>query len=245
LAVVLKRIDTGDLWVLTNSQRSRYWDDVPSPGNQPQRLGNKHLRLADMLCAATAMPFYFSPRSLSTVDNAALGVFIDASLSAYGNPALKLALVASSPSDGFGWMLGVDNFFLVSLGSAWSKERVATKAFTPSVMTAVQALGNSFADIERSTLEMIQWISKNSRDRSTDAQIGGAALFNFCRYEIEFHPESLRRLLGVAFASADVDKLKDRTSVAAMPKTYEIARLIAEQQVRENDFPSQFDMFRA
>ncbi|MEM7192446.1 MAG: patatin-like phospholipase family protein, partial [Pseudomonadota bacterium] len=63
LAIVTKRMDTGGTWILTSNPKAKYWDD-PEDGSF---IGNRHYRLADLVRASTAAPYYFAPHDIEIV----------------------------------------------------------------------------------------------------------------------------------------------------------------------------------
>lgn len=62
-AIITKRIDTGSPWVLTNNPRAKFWNDPPDQSY----LGNRDYRVADLVRASTAAPYYFAPKRIRIV----------------------------------------------------------------------------------------------------------------------------------------------------------------------------------
>ena len=73
LAIVMKRMDTGSAWVVSSNPNSRYWND-PADGSY---IGNRHFRLASLVRASTAAPYYFAPEEISIVAAQTPGLFVD------------------------------------------------------------------------------------------------------------------------------------------------------------------------
>jgi patatin-like phospholipase/acyl hydrolase len=73
LSIVLKRLDTGGSWILTNNRRAKYWDDAADGSFS----GNRRLLLADLVRASTAAPGYFTPELMALTKGRQAGVFAD------------------------------------------------------------------------------------------------------------------------------------------------------------------------
>lgn len=136
LAIVTKRVDTGSPWVLTNNPRAKYWDD---PQDQSY-LGNRHFRVADLVHASTAAPYYFAPKRIPISKQP--GLFVDGGVSPYNNPALLMFMLAGIKGYGFQWHLGADHLLIVSVGTGSFrtpfKPGMLTRNF--STLFAAQAL---------------------------------------------------------------------------------------------------------
>jgi hypothetical protein len=72
LTVVAKRMDTGSPWILTNNPRAPYWDtklpSIDKDGNVDKGyIGNRYYKLATLVRASTAAPYYFDPEILPII----------------------------------------------------------------------------------------------------------------------------------------------------------------------------------
>ena len=83
--IITKRMDTGSPWILSNNPRAPYWGDSPSDPKTGKKghTGNKHYRLANLVRASTAAPFYFDPEWLPIADGEPPGLFVDAEFGAF------------------------------------------------------------------------------------------------------------------------------------------------------------------
>ena len=61
LAIITKRLDTGGAWIVSNNPRAKYWESDPDG----RHIGNRHFRLADLVRASTAAPYYFAPQEIA------------------------------------------------------------------------------------------------------------------------------------------------------------------------------------
>jgi hypothetical protein len=88
LCVVSKRMDTGSPWILSNNPRAPYWNTVASDAAVGQKgyTGNQHYKLANLVRASTAAPFYFDPEWLPIIDGEAPGLFVDGGVTPHNNP---------------------------------------------------------------------------------------------------------------------------------------------------------------
>ena len=124
IAIVTKRMDTGSAWIVTNNPRSKYWND-PMDGSY---IGNRHYRLADLVRASTAAPYYFAPHQIQIVSGDPPGLFVDGGVSPHNNPALAMFEVATIPAYGFGWPVGAENLLVVSVGTGSRRSRLTSRS---------------------------------------------------------------------------------------------------------------------
>lgn len=73
LTVVAKRMDTGSPWILTNNKNAPYWDTkLPTRDKDGKvidkgHIGNRYYKLATLVRASTAAPYYFDPEILPII----------------------------------------------------------------------------------------------------------------------------------------------------------------------------------
>src|SRR5262249_31322490 len=153
---ITKRIDTGSTWVLTNNPRAKYWND-PSDRSY---LGNRHYRIADLVCASTAAPYYFGPKRIRMVPRSmgkdGVGLFVDGGISPFNNPALMLLMLAGINGYGFQWDLGADHLFMVSVGTGSYRMRLEPNVLMRvPVFFAVKAIHGLMADSDQLSLTLL------------------------------------------------------------------------------------------
>ncbi len=137
-ALVTKRIDTGSPWIIANNRHAPYWD--PKPGRT--YIGNRHYRLANLVRASTAAPFYFDPEIISIHDTEPSGLFVDGGVTPHNNPAFILFLMATLKPYGICWTAGAENLTIVSIGTG-SYRRTLSKedlGFMAPIRLALHAL---------------------------------------------------------------------------------------------------------
>ncbi|MFZ0733824.1 MAG: patatin-like phospholipase family protein [Candidatus Sulfotelmatobacter sp.] len=109
--IVTKNATLGSDWFFGNNPASRYFKN------------NAGLPLWQVVRASSAAPTYFPPHSISIPDDSGTKQtyeFVDGGVSSYNNPALQVFLEATVPEYGYGWPAGVDQLLLLSLGTGFN-----------------------------------------------------------------------------------------------------------------------------
>ncbi len=248
LAVVTKRADTGSPWVLTNNPASMFWQ-APSDGSF---VGNRHFKLAELVRASTAAPFYFTPQPIEIARQSPHGVFIDGAISPHNNPALQLLMLARMRRYGFDWGLGVDRLLMISIGTGSFRFRVETERAGSRVAAAfaVNALRGLVQDSERLVLELMQWISEPDLAWPINAEIGdlrgetltGASLLAFQRYDLPLEQAWLAEQLGHAVSRRQLERLCRLDDPSILDEIEGLAAAAADRLVVGAHFPSVFDL---
>src|SRR5205823_398894 len=126
--VMMKRMDRGSPWPVTNHPADPYY--LPVPGKQ--RIGNTNMLLWQVVRASTAAPHYFRPEDLEVgrlLDPSTgrtvvqRGQFVDGGVSTANNPSFKLLNVALLDGFAFRWPAGEDRLLLVSVGTGLKDRR--------------------------------------------------------------------------------------------------------------------------
>ena len=263
LAIIAKRIDTGSPWVLTNNRRAKYWNDPPDG----TYLGNKHYRLADLIRASTAAPYFFAPKRIRIVSRATRprmppGLFIDGGVSPFNNPALMLLMLAGIKGYGFQWGLGANNLLLVSIGTGTYRMPMKPGFFTRniSMLFAAQALRGLIGDSDVLSLTLLQWLSDPRQPWEINSEIGDLTgevlgqsgtggdpkpLLSFLRYDARLEEQWLATTGGADLKSkltADyIGNLQQLDRPDMMDELYRIGELASRSQVTPDDFPHVFD----
>jgi len=111
ILIVTKNATLGNDWFFSNNPASRYFKN------------NAGLPLWQVVRASTAAPTYFPPQTISVPDDSGTKQtyeFIDGGVSSYNNPALQVFLEATIREYGYGWPTGVDQLLLLSLGTGFN-----------------------------------------------------------------------------------------------------------------------------
>lgn len=115
LLLVLHRLDTDSPWLLTNCTNAKYNRATRflSPDGSDRNLD---LDLLDLIRGSTAAPTYFPPQRM-WVGPKRNAVFQDGGVTAFNNPALIAAVMATLPAYGLEWDKGEDKLLVVSVGT--------------------------------------------------------------------------------------------------------------------------------
>jgi hypothetical protein len=121
---------------------------------------------------------------------------------------------------------------------------------TGSIIAAALARGMAVADDCADLMEiLLQWMSSSHTARMIDREMGDlrhdsiapAPLINYLRYNIALTKESLTPL-GIDLPDAKFESLSAMDDPANMPTLQDVGARAAKQQVRGEDFPSNFDL---
>jgi uncharacterized protein len=267
LAIITKRLDTGSPWVLTNNPHAKYWND---PENF-EYLGNRHYRIADLVCASTAAPYYFAPKKIRMVPQTSgfglpgsfsegSGLFVDGGVSPFNNPALMLLMLAGIKGYQFDWKLGADQLFMVSVGTGSYRLRLKPSflmRWLPAYF-AVKALQSLAADSDVVSLTFLQWLSKPDKPWEINSEIGNMKdelihaaeqkpepLLSFVRYDTRLEMPWLTDVLGDAFRTTlndgFIEGLKQLDRPDMMTQMHKVGAAAAARQVAPADFHQHFD----
>lgn len=194
LGVVMKRIDTGSVWVLTNNPRTKYWDpDSPywkhaQGGLKPQFFPNKDYALRTLALATASAPFYLDAVEIG-ISPGQVGLFLDGGASPFNNPALELFLMATlkqfddrdeldsarpfSPF-GFDWETGENKLLLYSVGTGTFRTTIDRGVYKNqfNLMKAKDALRAVIDDGMKSSLTWLQALSEPQAPFPVDGNLG-------------------------------------------------------------------------
>jgi uncharacterized protein len=111
IVIVTKNATLGNDWFFTNNPKSKFFKN------------NSGLPLWQVVRASTAAPTYFPPQTIVIPDDTGKKEtyeFIDGGVSSYNNPALQVFLEATVPEYGHGWAMGADRLLMLSLGTGFN-----------------------------------------------------------------------------------------------------------------------------
>jgi hypothetical protein len=236
LALLLKRLDTDTIWIVSNNPDAPYWADPPSG----EWIGNRHYRLADLVRAATAAPHYFDPEPIP-VGGDGPGVFIDAGVTPYNTPCLGLLKLVTIPAYGYGWATGADRLRIVSVGTGTFRNRQPAKTLT-AMSSAPLALGALRASIRHGgqmTVALMQmlgetrtrWPLNPEIGHVDDFVLGPAPLFEFWRFDVRLERPWLARELGLDLSDRVVRRLRRMDDPDGLELWWEIGRRAGEKAI--------------
>ncbi len=246
LLIVTKRIDTGSPWPLSNNPQGKYF----GPRSNGV-IANSDYPLWKVVRASTAAPTYFDPEYITIAEETGMkpvqGNFVDGGVSCFNNPALQTLMYATLKGYNVNWQTGENVLFMVSIGTGKDDPRVKLSNIAADQgIKALQSLMDDCADLQEM---MLQWVSNSRTAREIDREIGnmqndlltGSPLITYNRYNADLREESVLALI------PDVDKktLKNISEMDApenMDVLYRLGKAEAEKSIREEDFPSLFDI---
>jgi len=241
LGVMLKRIDAGGAWILTNNPRAKYWE-TPSDGSF---IGNRHYSLANIVRASTAAPHYFNPQEIQIVEGEPAALFVDGGLTPHNDPSLALLLATVMPCHRIGWGLGVAKLTVVSVGTGSYRVRLnaADLRRGSSVTIALLSLVQQISENQQLTLSLMSWLGAGGARWPINSEIGDltdteppfGAQFRFLRYDVKLESDWLKDVLGISVTPREVAQIRRFDDPDAISLLYEIGARAANVQIVESD----------
>lgn len=247
LLVVIKRLDSGSPWPVSNNPRGRYF----SAGTNG-RMGNGEYPLWQVVRASTAAPFYFQPESITISGGPSgtpvTGSFIDGGVSPFNNPALQALMYATLEGYRVGWATGAEKLLLVSIGTGAADPAVGKARLAAS--HAARALMSVLQDCAVVQETMLQWMSASPTARTIDRELGdlagdllsGAPLMSYLRYNVDLRLEGVHALGGSLAATDAMSSLSAMDVPGNMEVLHRLGGLAASRDVRDTDFGTVFDL---
>ena len=247
LLVLTKRMDTGSPWPLGNNPRGAYFrarDDA-------DWISNADYPLWKVVRASTAAPSFFDPQKITIATipghQPAFGYFVDGGVSPFNNPALQAFMYATLDGFNVGWQTGADKLLVVSVGTG-SKDvgREFSRIAAKGAMSALQALMDDCGALVETVM---QWMSASPMAREIDSEVGTLRddllaeepLFTYLRYDLDLTRDAIEPLKP-GFSDDLIDSLGAMDDPDNLQILRELGELGAKRQLREEHFPSHFDL---
>jgi predicted acylesterase/phospholipase RssA len=247
LMVVIKRLDSGSPWPVSNNPNGKYFRSRPGG-----TIGNGDYKLWQAVRASTAAPDYFDPERITIAQlpnhPPIYGDFVDGGVSPFNNPALQAFMYATLGGYRINWPAGEDNILLVSVG---------TGAGDPSVRRSEVAAAHAFRsllslmeDIAAFQEVMLQWMSASPTARRIDSELdtlegdlaGGKPLLSYVRYDVDLRPAAIQDLLGEEAKTMAVENLSAMDAPENMQALHRLGVVAGERKVKGDHFPGTFDL---
>jgi uncharacterized protein len=244
ILIVTKNATLGNTWFFTNNRNGKYF----------QR--NVSLPLWQVVRASTAAPTYFPPQKIAVSDDAGPNQtyeFIDGGVSSYNNPALQVFLEAAIPEYGFGWPMGVDNLLLLSLGTGYNPVTIAqgtaskywvldwAKYVTKELMAdanlqqnvLMHLIGERPPKARSAAAEMVlagvaAGTPSDDALNRIEASLGPSKLLTYQRITISL---SRQRLAQLGLGDIDPGRVREMDAVDQIPNLQRIGATVAKEQV--------------
>jgi hypothetical protein len=220
-------------------------------------IGNKRYKLASLVRASTAAPYYFSPARISVHDGEKdPGLFADGGVSPHNSPALQMLLLAKIKAYKFDWELGDKKLLLISVGTGSYRLPVSGSFLNRAIPAkfAVEALQGLIADTNALNLTLLQMLAKPNKRWTINGEIDDQRddllvnmngvehpLLSFARYDVKLEEKWLREKLGRRFSKRRLDEIRDFMDPRDLKTNYDIGDAAATFQVTPDDFPDVFD----
>jgi hypothetical protein len=249
LLIVTKRLDSGSTWPISNNPRGKYYD--PRPNSNV--IANSAYPLWQVVRSSTAAPRFFDPEKIEISRGKAgetpvVGDFVDGGVSPFNNPALQAVMYTTLDGYRIGWPTGADKLLVVSIGTGSRDLKVApAKLAADNALKSLLSLMDDCANLMET---LLQWLSSSQTARVIDSElndlrhdlIAPAPLISYLRYNVALTKVALAQI-GMEFDDEKVEGLSAMDDPGNMKTLQEIGAKAAKQQLRAEDFPSNFDLF--
>lgn len=247
LLVVIKRIDSGSPWPVSNNPNGKYFNSRPGG-----TIGNGDYRLWAAVRASTAAPDYFDPERITIAQlpghTPIYGDFVDGGVSPFNNPALQSFMYATLHGYNLNWPAGEHNILLVSVGTGTGDPSVRRSQIAAA--GAFQSLLSLMDDVASLQEMLLQWMSDSPTARKIDSEvqalkgdlIGGAPHMTYLRYDPELRAAALQDLLKDQAATLPIENLTAMDAPENMHALHRIGSTFGKERVRSEHFPAAFDL---
>jgi hypothetical protein len=247
LLVVIKRIDSGSPWPVSNNPNGKYFRSRPGG-----IIGNGDYKLWAAVRASTAAPDYFDPERITIAQlpdhPPVYGDFVDGGVSPFNNPALQAFMYATLGGYQLKWPAGEENILLVSVGTGAGDPSVRhSQIAAAGAFQSLLALMDDSASLQEA---MLQWMSRSATARRIDSElgtldgdlIGGKPQLTYVRYDADLRPAALQDLLKERAATLPVENLTAMDAPENMAALHLVGTAYGEAMVEGAHFPQGFNL---
>jgi predicted acylesterase/phospholipase RssA len=244
LLVMMKRVDTGSPWPVSNNPNGKYYD----PKKQ-LTIANKDYPLWSVVRASTAAPHYFDPEFIRIADaedgTSVNGTFVDGGVSTANNPSLLALRFATLAGYRVNWETGIDKLLLISVGTgAQNPNRVVSSIVGVAALNALLGL---MEDCNAEVETMMQWLGLTNTGRTIDREIGDLSadrfasgkLLTYQRYNVELSRNELNEL-GVDLTPDQIADVQEMDAPENVPLLAKIGSKLGKSAI-DAHFPTAFD----
>lgn len=247
LLIVIKRLDSGSPWPLSNNPRGKYF--APRPGGT---IANSDYPLYQVVRASTAAPAYFDPETFTIIDRKAQkpvsGDFVDGGMSPFNNPSLQAFMYATLNGYRMDWPKGAEKILLVSIGTGAHDPKVKRSAVAAG--HAVKTLLSLMDDCAALQETMLQWLSSSPTAREIDRELGdlrhdlvaGVPMLSYLRYNVDLCKEKVQELMPDLKDDKLIKSLSEMDAPENMTILHRLGLLAGERDINQEDFASVFDL---
>jgi hypothetical protein len=187
-------------------------------------------------------------RSQAVPDTTDYGLFIDGGMTPHNNPSFALLQMISLKPFKLNWTPGPENLSVISIGTGTYRPRLNYRdlGLTRFPQLAIHALMSLMTDAEMLILAQMQWLGECPQPWIINSEIGtlagdgppGGKMFRFLRYDVRLETDWIEENLGERIGQKDIERYRCMDDPAIIPSIYEIAKRVAEQQVKPEHFLS-------
>jgi uncharacterized protein len=247
LLIVIKRIDSGSPWPVSNNPNGKYFNSRPGG-----TIGNGDYKLWAAVRASTAAPDYFNPEHITIAQlpnhPPIVGDFVDGGVSPFNNPALQAFMYATIDGYRLKWPVGEDKVLVVSVGTGSSDAFIQHSRIAAA--GALQSLLSLMNDVATLQETMLQWMSRSATARKIDSElgvlegdvVGGTPLLTYLRYDADLGLAALHDLLKEEANTLPVEDLTAMDAPENMKALHRVGTLTGEARVKAEHFPALFDV---
>jgi hypothetical protein len=245
ILIVTKNATQGNDWFFGNNPRQKFFKN------------NAGLPLWQVVRASSAAPTYFPPQTIEVPDDTGTKQryeFIDGGVSSYNNPALQVFLEATIPQYGYGWPMGMDQLLLISLGTGFNAATIDQgkaagynlidwgKYVVKEMMNEANLQQNLLLHIigqrppaaKSATAELVKsGAAKGVPDEKVMTQIGvGLSAHKLLTYQRITVGLTRQRLDQLGLPDIDPVKVREMDAVDQVPNMQRIGEAVAQEQVK-------------
>jgi hypothetical protein len=245
-AACIKRLDTGNIWIVTNNPFVKYWNSTEG------MAGNRDMSLVNALVACVGGPAT-AYAILAEVHDGTYMLCVDGAVGGLIDPSLQLLMAGTLPPFGLNWETGSEKLMLISVGSGHWRPRLSYESlgFMPHQRMTRIVLDNLRSDLLGQNIGLLQALGKSAHPVVINSEVGSMEdclippepLFTYQRYHTSLASDSLREGLGLEYSEVEANKLRsDFIGPDVQNNLRTIGIAAAERAVREEDFPALFDV---
>jgi predicted acylesterase/phospholipase RssA len=247
LLIVIKRLDSGSPWPVSNNPNGKYFHSRPGG-----TIGNGDYKLWQAVRASTAAPDYFDPERITIAqlpDHPPIyGDFVDGGVSPFNNPALQAFMYATLAGYRVKWPAGDQNILVVSVGTGSADPTVRRSEVAAA--HAFRALLSLMDDIATLQEVMLQWMSASPTARRIDSELGtlegdlvaGTPLMSYVRYDVELKEAAVDDLLGQDAKTIALENLSAMDAPENMDALHKLGVAAGKRFVKGDHFPAAFNL---
>ena len=231
LCVILTRLDTGEIYSLTNHPA------LASPDRG-------HLPLSAVLLSSLATPFVLPPVELRLGGD--IGSFTSGELSVGPDPALHLFLVATGPSFPFRWRTGQRRIFLTSIGTG-NPPIVKRDVGGGSISSVTSTVSSLVAGLKEQSELVLAALTHEDTSAPTAARPNAAVarssspILTYRRLDVELSAAALTAI-GLPDLASQLDSLIRVDAESQLENLLEIGRRCGTRDIDEDFLSASFDV---